>query len=82
MEKGLQLYCHNEMHLIGFSSHSLKDAEQSQQYYSISELEALTVVWATSLYYAYLYGQLVTVLTDHATIKAKTQHLALGSRRR
>ena len=82
MEKGLQLYCHNEMHLIGFSSNSLKDAKQSQQYYSILELEALTVVWTTSLNYAYLYGQWVTVLTDHATIKAKTQHLAPGSRRR
>ena len=56
----------NQIHPITFASHSLNAAERN---YSISELETLAVVWAISHYHAYLYGQQVTVLTDHAAVK-------------
>ena len=36
--------------------------------YSITELETLAVVWAVSHFHSYLYGQDVTVYTDHAAV--------------
>ena len=38
--------------------------------YSITELEALAVVWAVTRFHSYLCGQSVTVVTDHTTVKA------------
>ena len=38
--------------------------------YSITELETLAVVWAIGHYHSYIYGQDVTVYTDHSAVKA------------
>ena len=54
-------------HPIAFASRSLSTAERN---YSVTELETLAVVWAFSHFHSYLYGQSVTVLTDHSAIKA------------
>ena len=55
-----------QLHPIAFASRSLTAVEWN---YSISELETLAIVWAISHFHAYLYGQQVTVLTDHAAVK-------------
>jgi len=39
-------------------------------YYGITELEALAVVWAVQHFRAYLYGNNVTVITNHSAVKA------------
>lgn len=33
-------------------------------------LETLAVMWAVSHFHCYLYGEVVTVLTDHSVVKA------------
>ena len=48
-------------------SRALSPAERN---YSITELETLAVVWALARYHPYLYGQSVTVVTDHAAVRA------------
>ena len=52
---------------MAYTSHALLPAERN---YSISELEALAVVWAIQYFHAYLYGHQVTVITDHSAVKA------------
>ena len=56
-----------KLHPIGFASRSLTPPEKN---YSITDLETLAVVWAVSYYRAYLYGNEVTVVTDHSAVKA------------
>ena len=46
---------------------SLSAAESN---YSVTELETLAVVWALTRFHSYLYGQSVTVITDHAAVRA------------
>ena len=36
----------------------------------VTDLKTLAVVWAVSYFRIYLYGQKVTVYTDHAAVKA------------
>lgn len=55
-----------QVHPVAFASHSLTAAECN---YGISELETLAVVWAIFHFHAYLNGQKITVLTDHAAVK-------------
>jgi len=38
--------------------------------YGVTELEALTVVWAISHFHHHGYGNSVTEFTDHAAVKA------------
>ena len=45
----------------------------AEKNYSITELKTLAVVWAIQHYHAYLYGNEVTVITDHSAVKAILQ---------
>jgi hypothetical protein len=62
-----QLQDDSKLHPVAYVSRSLMDAERN---YSITELEALAVVWALNRFHSYLYGQSVTVVTDHTAVKA------------
>ena len=57
----------SKLHPVAYTSPSLTDAERN---YSITELEVLAVVWALTRFHSYLYGQSVTVVTDHTAVKA------------
>ena len=58
------------LHLVAYASSSLSSPERK---YGISELESLTVIWAMHHFYAYLYGHLVKVITEHSAVKAVLQ---------
>ena len=52
---------------VAYASQSLTAAERN---YGITELETLAVVWALTHFHSYLYGQEVTVFTDHSAVKS------------
>ena len=56
-----------KLHPLAYASRSLS---QSEKNYAITELETLAVVWAVIHFRYYLYGNEVTVITDHAAVKA------------
>ncbi len=60
-----------KLHPVAFASRGLTAAEKN---YSITDLETLAVVWSVSHFRAYLYGQVVTIYTDHAAVKAVLQN--------
>lgn len=37
--------------------------------YGITELKCFAVIWAIKLFRSYLYGQKLTMVTDHAALK-------------
>ena len=55
------------LHAIAYPSRALSPVEQR---YSITELDTLAVVWAISHFHHYLYGNSVTIFTDHTAVKA------------
>lgn len=57
------------------SSHSSKvisfiNLSPGERGYAITELETLAVAWAVGYFHLYLYGNEVTVYTDHRAVKA------------
>ena len=61
-----QVQDNGRQHPVSYTSRALSVPEKN---YSIIELETLAVVWAMSHYYHHLYGQKVTVITDHTAMK-------------
>ena len=57
-------------HPVAYASRALSAPEHN---YSITELETLAVVWAISHFHTYLYGNCVTLYTDHSAVKAVLQ---------
>ena len=57
-------------HPVVYASHALCAPECN---YSITESETLAVVWAISHLHTYLYGNCVTVYTDHSAVQAVLQ---------
>ena len=62
-----QIQDDSKLHPLAYASRSLS---QSEKNYAITELETLAVVWAVTHFRYYLYGNEVTVITDHAAVKA------------
>ena len=62
-----QLQSNGEVHPVAYASRALSVTEKR---YAITELETLAVVWAVTHFHAYLYGNDVTIYTDHSAVKA------------
>ena len=56
----------NLEHVIAYSGRALRKAEKN---YSITELEALSVVAAFKQFHSYIYGNFVTLRTDHKALQ-------------
>ena len=57
----------HKLHPVAYASRSISSTESN---YAITDLETLAVVWAVTHFRYYLYGHKVTVITDHAAVKA------------
>ena len=57
---------HNLERVIAYSGRALRKAEKN---YSITELEALSVVAAFKQFHPYIYGNFVTLRTDHKALQ-------------
>ena len=56
-----------KLHPVAYASSALNASEKN---YSVTELETLAVVWGITHFHCYLYGNAVTVLTDHSAVKS------------
>ena len=56
-----------KLHPIAYASRSISNAEAN---YAVTDLETLAVVWAVTHFRYYLYGHSVTIISDHAAVKA------------
>ena len=66
-----QLQADGKPHTVVFASRALNPTERN---YAITDLETLGVVWTVTHFRTYLYGQKVTIFTDHAAVKAVSQN--------
>ncbi len=57
----------SHVHPVAYASRALSATETR---YAIAELETLAVVWAMSHFHPLMYGQSVTVYTDHSAVRA------------
>ena len=57
----------DRLHPVAYASRALSPPEKD---YGITDLETLAVVWAMSHFRHYLYGNGVTVYTDHTAVKS------------
>jgi hypothetical protein len=55
----------NEERAISYSSSTLKPTQEN---YSVTQLEALAVIWAIEKYKHYLWGKKFTIRTDHSAL--------------
>ena len=62
---------------VAYASRSLKGAERK---YSLTDLEALAVVWAVKTFNLYIMGTHFTIITDHNVLKALTNKSVLEGR--
>ena len=62
-----QIQPDSKLHPVAYASRALSPPEKN---YGITELETLAVVWAMSHFNQYLYGNPVTIYTDHTAVKA------------
>lgn len=56
-----------KLHPVAYPSRSVSTTEAN---YAVTDLETLAVVWAVTHFRYYLYGHNVTIITDHAAVKA------------
>ena len=61
-----QLQDDHSLHPVSNASRSISGAEKR---YAITELEILAIVWAVSHFHVYLYGNDVTIYTDHSAVQ-------------
>jgi len=52
---------------VTYASHSVPRTESN---HAVSNLEPLAVVWSVTHFKYYLYGHKVTIIIDHAAVKA------------
>ena len=62
-----QVQTGNRLHPVAYASRSISAAEAN---YAVTDLETLAVVWAITHFRYHLYGHDVTIITDHAAVKA------------
>ena len=62
---------------VSYASRSLKGAERQ---YSVTDLEALAVVWAVKTFRSYVMGTRFKVVTDHNALKALVHKATLEGR--
>ena len=57
----------NRLHPVAYASRSVTKTEAN---YAITDLETLVVVWVVTHFHYYLYGHKVTIIIDHAAVRA------------
>lgn len=62
-----QVQSDEKLHTVAFASRALSPQERN---YSITELETLAAVWAISHFHHCVYGNCLTVYTDHTAVRA------------
>ena len=66
-----------KLHPVAYVSRLIPNAEAN---YSITDLETLAVVWADTHFWYCLYSHNVTIIMDHAAVKAILESLNLSGR--